>query len=156
MYLKALLYAALIVIALLLILVYQMFSDLSRREREQKAVSQKIQQQRQLPQTQPKPKYNADGIYPHEPRPVIDNPTESFLGEEKDRCGGNELVVMSVNGPVSILRNGSAEMFIPSNRFSWYCDGSLESTTVPEGTNYIRVSRGDKRIIYWECYRKRK
>ena len=76
-----------------------------------------------------------------------------YLSSDHDACNDNVLTIQSTNGTVSIAKGKSAGFFVPSRTIWWYCGGARESTTLPEGTNYVIVTRSVGGAFTWDCYK---
>jgi hypothetical protein len=77
----------------------------------------------------------------------------SYRGTEIDECGRSSLSISSVDGPVEVVRGGTASAEVDGPRFNWFCGGSQEATTARDGVNFVVAKRGltDRRVI-WDTY----
>lgn len=81
------------------------------------------------------------------PRPM------RFLGNTHDACNDNTLTIQSWKGTVGIAKGKSAGFFVPGRTIWWYCGGAREETTLPEGANYVIVTRSNGGAFTWDYYK---
>lgn len=96
----------------------------------------------------------------YEDRPLV------YLGEEKDRCGSDNLTLSGVRIPkvdpavpkgVNVSLTGGDHWYNKGGYFHWECDGVREQTHPDQATEYVIVSRRgsvDDRLIHWYTFKK--
>ena len=83
--------------------------------------------------------------------------TKVYLGKEDDKCGERYLFVDGTDGFYRLSKGQTRLVPVSDRRFRWFCGRSLEWSTMPEGTNLVRVQRAASgREIQWHCYREKK
>jgi microsomal dipeptidase-like Zn-dependent dipeptidase len=86
----------------------------------------------------------------------------AHLEDETDRCGRTFVRVTTgtrLAGPERLADTTSSSVYqVSSKEIHWSCEDSQassdERTVCPDGTNLIRVRRGDDRLLSTECYRR--
>ena len=79
--------------------------------------------------------------------------TKILISRETDQCSAERLTVFGDGGFYFVGKGEEKWVPISHLSFHWLCGLSLESTTVPEGTNLLLVKRHPTtREISWLCY----
>jgi hypothetical protein len=81
-------------------------------------------------------------------------PARKIVGTTVDRCSENDLWVVGNDGQVLVKKGESKDVRIGEGRFTWYCDGTKESSRADEGTDVVTVRRASTgRKITWRFFR---